>query len=164
MNPINVKIKLEDGGILPAKATPGAAAYDVYLPQMYIVETGRSVLPLNFRIELPDGYEALIEPRSGFSSKGMEGYISIKEEDGRIIDSAGHGRFDCDVMHGKIDSDYRGIVGVIVNNRDRRFTLPKGMRIAQMTLRKVENATFIQVDALSETERGDGGFGHSLSM
>lgn len=71
-NTIEVKILLEDGGIMPKKATPGSAAYDVYLPEDVVVEVGRKAVPLNFRIELPDGYEAMIEPRSGFSSKGME--------------------------------------------------------------------------------------------
>lgn len=62
--PINVKIKLEDGGILPTKGTPGSAAYDVYLPCDYTIKEGRQMLPLNFRMEMPDGYEAMIEPRS----------------------------------------------------------------------------------------------------
>lgn len=154
MNPINVKIKLEDGGIMPKKATPGSAAYDVYLPYDMDVKTGRQVLPLNLRTEIPSGYEAMIEPRSGFSSKGMEGYIN----------NVAH-RYDADVISGKVDADYRGIVGVIVINRDEEFQLPKGTRIAQMTIRKVENdALFVEAAELSSTQRGVGGFGHTKSI
>ena len=163
--PINVKIKLEDGGTLPTKGTPGAAAYDVYLPCDYTIEKGRQTLPLNFRLELPDGYEAMIEPRSGFSSKGMEGYLSIWNDSktGKLM-KQGYGRYDCDVIPGKVDADYRGIVGVIVINRDKEFVMSRGTRIAQMTIRKVENAEFVLADTLSDTERGTGGFGHTNSM
>lgn len=147
---MNIKIKLEPGGIMPTKATPGAAAYDVYAPANYEVTVGRSVMPLNFRLEIPAGYEAMIEPRSGFSSKGMEGRIGF-----------GRYRFDADVLPGKIDSDYRGVIGVIIRNADEEFTLQAGTRIAQMTIRKVEDVTFTECAELSETDRGSGGFGHT---
>ncbi len=145
---MKVKIKLEPGGITPSKATAGAAAYDVYAPADFKVKAGRSVMPLNFCIELPKGYEAMIEPRSGFSSKGIRGKVG-----------SAHFNYDADVLPGKIDSDYRGVVGVIINNRDEWFIIPKGLRIAQMTLRKVAEADFIEVEQLSETKRGAGGFG-----
>jgi len=163
--PINVKIKLEDGGILPTKGTPGSAAYDVYLPCDYTIKEGRQMLPLNFRMEMPDGYEAMIEPRSGFSSKGMEGYLCLWNDPatGQLM-STGYGRYDCDVIPGKVDADYRGIVGVIVINKGKQFVMRKGTRIAQMTIRKVENAEFVLADTLSNTERGTGGFGHTNSM
>lgn len=159
---INVKINLENGGVTPTKGTPGAAAYDVYLPCDYTIVSGRQILPLNFRMELPDGYEAMIEPRSGFSSKGMEGCLSLwyNSERGEYT-IRGLGRFDCDVIPGKIDADYRGVVGVIINNRSSEFVIRKGTRIAQMTIRKVEKANFVLTDVLSSTERGDGGFGHT---
>lgn len=162
--PINVKIKLENGGILPTKGTPGAAAYDVYLPCDYTISEGRQVLPLNFRMEMPDNHEAMIEPRSGFSSKGMEGYLSVLNDPAGELISTGYGRYDCDVIPGKIDADYRGIVGVIVINRGRQFIMRKGTRIAQMTIRRVENAEFVLADSLSNTERGTGGFGHTNSI
>ncbi len=165
MTPINVKIKLEDGGILPTKGTPGSAAYDVYLPCDYTITKGRQMLPLNFRMEMPDGHEAMIEPRSGFSSKGMEGFLAvwIDPKTGKLI-TQGYGRYDCDVIPGKVDADYRGIVGVIVINRGKEFVVCKGTRIAQMTIRKVENAVFVLSESLSNTERGTGGFGHTNSM
>lgn len=164
-SPIEVKIKLEAGGILPTKGTPGSAAYDVYLPCDCTIVQGRQILPLNFRMEMPDGHEAMIEPRSGFSSKGMEGCLDmwLDTSTGKVM-TKGDGRFDCDVIPGKVDADYRGIVGVIVINRGCEFVMRKGTRIAQMTIRKVENAKFTLADTLSETERGTGGFGHTNAM
>lgn len=149
---MNVKIKfkpLSELAFMPKKATVGAAAYDVYTPEAKIVSTGRQIILLDFAIELPYGYEAKIEPRSGFSSKGMEGIY--KDTEIR--------RFDCDVIQGKIDSDYRGCVGVIIKNDGVPFMIKRGTRIAQLTIYKVENAEFEVVDELTETDRGDGGFG-----
>jgi dUTP pyrophosphatase len=145
-----VKFKpLSELAFLPKKATKGAAAYDVYAPSGVIINKGRHIIPLDFAIELPYGYEAKIEPRSGFSSKGMEGLYNITERR----------RFDCDVLQGKIDSDYRGNVGVIVHNRDCEFLLERGTRIAQLTIYKVEDIEFEITDELSESERGTGGYG-----
>jgi dUTP pyrophosphatase len=142
---------LSELALMPKKATNGSAAFDVYTPESKIVNTGRQIIPLDFAIELPYGYEAKIEPRSGFSSKGMEG----------IYKDAENRRFDCDVIQGKIDSDYRGCVGVIVKNNDIPFLLKRGTRIAQLTIYKVEDAEFEIVEELTKTERGDGGFGSS---
>ena len=149
---MKIKIKpLSELAFMPKKATEGAVAYDVYTPEAKIVNTGRQIIPLDFAIELPYGYEAKIEPRSGNSSKGMEGIY--KDTEIR--------RFDCDVIQGKIDSDYRGCVGVIIKNNDVPFMIKRGTRIAQLTIYKVEEAEFEIVDELTQTERGDGGFGSS---
>lgn len=145
---MEIKIKkLREGAIIPCKATAGSAAYDVYIPQDYTVKQGRQVIPLGFAIEMPYGLEAKIEPRSGFASKGMEAADRI--------------RHDCDVISGKIDSDYRGECGVIVNNRSCEFRLQAGARVAQMTIYWVEDAEFTPAQELSDTDRGEGGFGHS---
>lgn len=137
--------------IIPTKATPGSAAYDVYCPVDTRLRSGRQVIPLGFAIELPDGYEAKIEPRSGYSSKGFAATLGVKEY-----------RIDADVIPGKIDSDYRSGVGVIVHSKENRIHIIKaGQRIAQLTIYKVETADFSEVDELTDTERGEGGFGHS---
>lgn len=142
---MKVKIKLE-GGIMPTKGTKGAAAFDLYLPNSTKVFKGRQVLPLYFSIELPKGFCAKIMPRSGYSSKGVEDILGK--------------RHDTDIELGLIDEDYRGVVGVIVNNHDNAYTLRKGTRIAQMLIEKVElDVEFEEVENLSDTERGDGGFG-----
>ena len=153
---MEIKIKkLHENAIIPKKATEGAAAYDLYLPKDYMIHIGRNVLPLNFAIELPIGFEAKIEPRSGFSAKGFEGRY-VKAETGEEFVK----RYDADVIVGKIDSDYRGDVGVIVKSNET-FIVNKGTRIAQMTIYKVEDVDFELSEELSETERADGGFGHT---
>lgn len=166
---MNIDIKLEQGGITPKKATTGSAAYDLYIPEDVVVRPGRNVIPLNFRMQMEHGHQAQIEPRSGFSAKGMEGFMSVAYEmDGRgNISNATYTpespkRYNADVLDGKIDCDYTGIVGVIIKSyEDRQFVVAKGTRIAQMTIQKVEDVTWNEVSSLKETERGDGGFGHT---
>ena len=181
--------KLHEGARLPEKATEGSAAYDLYVAEDVIIEPGRQIIPLGFAMEMEPDYEALIDPRSGFSSKGMEGYevvtfyeynapngvtitgrvdlaslakVCSTHEKGCVTKKCTKleaDRFDCDVIEGKIDSDYRKSVGVIVHNRDKRtFLLKAGTRIAQMTFHKVETVQWEETDELSETDR-DGGFG-----
>ncbi len=153
-NKMDVKIKkLSEQAILPRKGSSSAAAYDVFASENYVVQKGRQVIPLGFALEMKHGLEAKIEPRSGHSVRGMNGFIPVNGEP--IFDY-----FDCDVMVGKIDADYRGNVGVMINNRsDVEFTIPKGTAIAQMTFYKVEDVEFIESEELSETSRGEGGFG-----
>jgi dUTP pyrophosphatase len=144
---MNIKIKkMTEFAILPYKGTEGAAAYDLAVPTNVNVCYGRQTIPLGFAIELPKGYCAEIHPRSGFASKGM-------------TDDGGNRR-NADVIYGLIDSDYRGEVCVIVNNKSLPgFQISVGTRIAQMVIRRVEDVEFTEVDELSETERGEGGFG-----
>lgn len=173
MSAIPVKIMfLSDKAIMPKRATEGSVAYDVYIPEDTVVRKGRQVIPLQFAIELPDKhYEAKIEPRSGFSSKGMEAYEIIHKE---VREFSPNGytcvsseeeyvclkpqRFNADILVGKIDSDYRGSVGVIVHNHDNcDFLVKAGTRIAQMTIYKTPETEFIQVLGLTKTDR-KGGF------
>ena len=151
---MTVKFKrLSDAAIMPTKATQGSAAYDLFAPCDMRIRPGRQVIDMMFAIELPPCHEAKIEPRSGYSSKGFAGALVCGIEP--------DGRFDCDVLLGKIDSDYRGSVGVIVCNRDKAFCVKRGQRIAQMTIYRAESVDFAEVDELTETERGMGGFGHT---
>lgn len=165
---------LSDKAIMPKRATEGSVAYDVYVPEDTVIKQGRQIIPLGFAIELPDKtYEAKIEPRSGFSAKGMEGYEVIHKTEQKLNPIEGFKleasdeeyaclesrRFDCDVLVGKVDSDFRNSVGVIVNNNDtREFQIKAGTRIAQMTIYRVPETEFVEVEELSETERA-GGFG-----
>lgn len=156
---MNIKIKkLTDSAIIPTKSTAGSVAYDIAIPNTIYVPSGRSVVKLNFAIEMPIGYEAKIEPRSGHASKGMTG---IEIEDYRLHNTTRLYRYDCDALIGKIDPDYRGDVCLMLNNHDRPFVITKGSRIAQMTIYRVEAPAFIEVDELNETKRGTGGFGHT---
>lgn len=165
MGAIIVKIKkLSDEAIMPKRATEGSVAYDVFVPEDTVVKKGRQVIPLGFAIELPNcNYEAKIEPRSGFSSKGMEGYERriVHEGVSKRMEyiAVQPDRFNADVLVGKIDSDYRGEVGVIIkNDDDREFIIEAGTRIAQMTFYNVPETVLTEVEELTETDR-KGGFG-----
>ena len=101
----------------------------------------RKLLPTGLYLELPEGYEAQIRPRSGLALKrGLT-----------VLNSPG-----------TIDADYRGEICVIlVNLSEGPFIVNDGERIAQMVIARHEQAEWEQVDVLDETERGAGGFGHS---
>ena len=151
-----VKIVLE-GGVTPKKATEGAACYDLYVPEDFKLRSGRQVLPLGFRLQLPKNMAAIVKSRSGFSSNGIE---VMYEQLCELYTK----RLDADVLLGTIDSDYTGIVGVIIDVHDELVShtfIAKGTRIAQMQFVEVPETEFKQVDVLDETERGDGGFSHT---
>lgn len=158
--PVRIK-KLHPDAIIPRKSTPGSAGYDLYAPKDVRVWPGRGVIPLGLAIELPYGYEASIQSRSGYASKGMEiiidnpvtkAYNNSNEQQYSI-------RVDISVITGVVDSDYRDEIGVIVNNRDGLTrTIRKGQKIAQMIIRKVEDAEWEEVDELTPTDH-KGGFG-----
>jgi dUTP pyrophosphatase len=100
-----------------------------------------ALIPLGFALELPDGYEAQLRPRSGLALKHA---ISLPNSPATI------------------DADYRGEIKVILINHGKdSFTVRKGDRIAQMVISKYEKADFIEAQSLSETDRGSGGFGHT---
>lgn len=147
-----MKIKLvSEGAKMPSKADCGAAGFDLYVPKDTVINPGRNIIPLDFSMELEHGYEATIRPRSGFSAKGMECV-----QDGQTV------RADIDVLLGTIDETYRGIVGVIVKSCvDSPVVITQGTRIAQMVISPCYMDELTQVDELTETERGEGGFGHS---
>lgn len=117
--------------------------YDGVIISITINPGGRVLIPTGLQIALPVGYEAQIRPRSGLALKNG---ISIVNSPGTI------------------DSDYRGDIGVIVINHGfEPFTINQGDRIAQMVITKVEQAEFVVVESLNDTDRGCGGFGHTGS-
>lgn len=116
-----------------------AYAADDSIERVVILPGGRALIPTGLQIALPVGYEAQIRPRSGLALKSG---ITVLNSPGTI------------------DSDYRGDVGVIlVNHSSEPFTVVQGDRIAQMVIAKHEQAEFICVNELNETDRGNGGFG-----
>lgn len=127
---------------VPSYATPGSAGVDLYaaVPTQFILNphTWRLV-SAGIRIAIPDGYEAQIRPRSGLALKYGVTLLNTP---------------------GTIDSDYRGIVGVIlINHGDEPFPILRGDRIAQLIVCPVAHLVFEEVAFLRPTERGDGGFG-----
>lgn len=129
---------------LPRYATPLSAGMDLRanLDEPVVLKPlQRCLVPTGLYIALPEGYEAQIRPRSGLALK--KGITLLNTP-------------------GTIDADYRGEIGVImVNLSDQDFTIEDGERIAQMVIARHEKAEWTVVTELDDTERGDGGFGHT---
>jgi dUTP pyrophosphatase len=129
---------------LPTRATAGSSGFD--LPAAVegdlVIESGaRALVPTGFAIALPAGFEAQVRPRSGLALRH-----------GIVLPNA----------PGTIDADYRGEIQVIIMNAGREpFTIRRGDRIAQLVIAPVVRAEWEEVEALDETARGAGGFGHS---
>ena len=129
---------------LPAYESAGAAGADLRanFPDRAAVDLlpgARALVPTGLRLAVPDGYEVQLRPRSGLALK--------------------HG-ITLPNSPGTIDSDYRGPLGVIVMNAGAEpFRIEHGMRIAQMVVAPVVQATFIETERLDDTVRGGGGFG-----
>ncbi len=143
MNKINLKIlKLDETVQTPCYQTEGAAGMDLcaFLESPITLKSlERKLVPTGLKIELPKGFEAQIRPRSGMSVK--------------------HGITLINCV-GTIDEDYRGEVCVpIVNLSTEEFTINNGDRIAQMVIAPVTKAEIEVVSELSDTQRGEGGFG-----
>lgn len=143
METIGIK-RLSEDALIPMKATDGAACFDLYVPKDTPIHKGRNIVPLDIAIELPRGTYAEIRPRSGFSAKGMEDVTGCRR--------------DADVLHGCIDDDYRGNIGVIIRSEDF-FILGKGTRVAQMLIADYHQCCLEEIEDLTESERGEGGFG-----
>lgn len=129
---------------LPEYATAYSAGLDLRANTDDVIRLNpleRKLIPTGLFIQLPDGYEAQIRPRSGLAAKHG---ISIVNTPGTI------------------DPDYRGEIKVIlVNLSDKEFLLEPGERIAQMVIARFEHISWNSVEVLDETERGEGGFGHT---
>lgn len=143
METIRIK-RLSEDALIPVRATDGAACFDLYVPKDTPIQKGRNVIPLDIAIELPHGTYAEVRPRSGFSAKGFEDITGCRR--------------DADVLHGVVDADYRGNVGVIVRSEDY-FVVAKGTRVAQMLICSYLSSELAEVDELSSTDRQAGGFG-----
>jgi dUTP pyrophosphatase len=129
---------------LPQYATPQSAGMDLRanLSEPIVMKPlERRLIPTGLHIALPEGYEAQVRPRSGLALK--------------------HGITVLNAP-GTIDADYRGEVGVLlINLSEEPFVVNDGERIAQMVIARHEQGEFIEVEALDETERGEGGYGHT---
>lgn len=136
---VPVKIKpLRDGVRLPEYSTYGAAGMDIFIPENAIIIPGPiHKISCGFSVEIPDGYEIQIRPRSGLASKGI------------IIPNA----------PGTVDSDYRGEIGVLMASLTEPMVLFAGDKIAQMVITPVHRIEWIVAEELSDTDRGEGGFG-----
>ena len=139
---MKIKIINKSNHALPHYETMASAGMDLRAnieSPVVLKPLERAIVPTGIYMELPIGYEAQVRPRSGLAAKKG---ISVLNAPGTI------------------DADYRGEVGVIlVNLSSEEFVVENGERIAQMVIAKHERAEWVEVESLSETDRGDGGFG-----
>ena len=141
-----IKIQVVNRGHqqLPTYATPQSAGMDLRAnldAPITLHPMERRLIPTGLHIALPEGYEAQVRPRSGLALK--------------------HGLTVLNTP-GTIDADYRGEIGVVlINLSNEDFVVEDGERIAQMVIARHEQGEFIPVDVLDETERGEGGYGHT---
>lgn len=141
---LNIKIINKSEYEAPKYETEQSAGVDLRAnidEEVILYPMERKLIPTGIFIELPKGYEAQIRPRSGLAAKhGIT-----------VLNSPG-----------TIDADYRGeIMVLLINLSNEYFSVKPGMRISQMIIARHEQANFLDFNVLSETERGDGGFGHS---
>jgi dUTP pyrophosphatase len=131
--------KLKEDVKLPVYSTDGSAGLDLFSAEEVEIPAGQwKLVGTGISIELPDGFEAQVRPRSGLALKGIT-----------VLNTPG-----------TIDPDYRGEVKVILFNvSDQNFKVEKGMKIAQLVISKFERVKVEVVDKLSDTKRGEGGFG-----
>jgi dUTP pyrophosphatase len=139
---MNIKIVNKSQHDSPAYATSQSAGLDLranLTEPITLKPLGRILIKTGLFIELPEGYEAQVRPRSGLAyKKGVT-----------VLNSPG-----------TIDADYRGEIGVIlINLSEEEFIIENGERVAQMVIAKHEQANWIDAEALESSERGDGGFG-----
>jgi len=130
-------VKVEEGGKLPTYATDGSAAMDMYAPAGgYVYPNSRLLIPLDIRMEIPQGYCGILTHRSSMDAKGITAY-------------------------GLIDADYRGIIKVTLHNTGSYvYRFDRGDRIAQMRVVRVPEVRLVEVQGMSlETQRGEGGHG-----
>lgn len=142
MMPVQIKIVNQSPFHLPQYSTEGSSGMDLRANVENPVALGsleRCLVPTGLFLELPDGYEAQVRPRSGLAI---------------------HQGLTCLNTPGTVDSDYRGEIKVIlVNLSTEKQLIQPGDRIAQLVIQKVEKAVWQPVDALEETTRSSGGFG-----
>lgn len=141
---IRVRVVKRSGHQLPKYSTGLSAGMDLraFLEEPVTIRPGeRALIPTGLFIELPEGYEAQIRPRSGLAIKSG---ITVLNSPGTI------------------DADYRGEIGVILINLSKEeFLVNDGDRICQMIVSKHEIVNWEEVDNVNDTERGKGGFGHT---
>ena len=141
---MTIKVVHTSTNPLPRYESELAAGMDVRtsIPESVTLQPlERRLFPTGLRLEIPAGYEVQVRPRSGLALK--RGLTVLNAP-------------------GTIDADYRGEVGVIlINLSSESQTIEPGERIAQLVVAKVEQAEMMEAETLSDTERGEGGFGHS---
>jgi dUTP pyrophosphatase len=139
---MKVKVKLLTDVPLPCRQTRGSAGFDLQASEEAVIPAhGFASVGTGLALELPEKTEAQVRPRSGLAAKHGIGVLNSP---------------------GTIDSDYRGEVRVVLfNTSDRDYGVHRGDRIAQLVFSVLADVELVETDALSQTSRGPGGFGHT---
>ena len=137
---VTVKVRCQDGATLPAYATEGASGLDLRSTvEVTLRPMARALVPTGLFLEMPEGVEAQVRPRSGLALKNGVTVLNTP---------------------GTIDSDYRGELKIIlINLGSEAFTVKSGDRIAQLVFATVTRADLVAAEELGTTTRGAGGFG-----
>lgn len=150
-----IKIKkLTEDAITPHRSREGDACYDLYTRKDYIVlGKSKNIIPTGIAMQLTKDLEVEIRPRSGISLNGLEcKHFGIDET---VV-------ADIDVIQGTIDSNYRGEINIILrNNSNYDIIIPKHTKLAQMKINYVPDVELVEVEELSDSNRGANGFGSS---
>ena len=151
-----IKIKkLTNDAIIPYKGREGDACYDLFTSKdVYLLDRiGRITVPTGISIELSLNLEGEIRPRSGISVNGLR--VIRLSDDVQV-------NIRVDVIQGTIDSNYRGEVNIIIDyETPYKVLIPKHTKLAQIKINNVPEIELIEVNDLSESNRGDKGFGSS---
>ena len=144
MQQVSIRLVNQSTNDVPQYATPGSAGLDLkanLAEPVTLKPLQRQMIPTGLFIELPEGYEGQVRPRSGLAHK--QGITCLNSP-------------------GTVDSDYRGEIKIIlINLSDNEQTIHHGDRIAQLVIAKVEQAKWELTEQLNHSHRGDGGFGHT---
>ena len=154
-------MKLDERATMPKFAKQGDSGFDMYTLEDTIIKAGETkLIKTGIAADLEEGYEIQVRPRSGVSLNGMKGCICCEvfsEEDW-----TGECQPYLRVQFGTVDSQYRGDIGIITYNQENHDVLiPKGTRLAQCVVMEVPKVELVEVFELSDSERGDTGFGSS---
>lgn len=136
-------VRLDPELPLPRYARPGDAGVDlVAATDLELAPGGRGLVPTGVTVAIPRGYAGFIQPRSGLALRHGVTVLNTP---------------------GLIDADYRGELKVLLVNLDpaETFLVTRGERIAQLVVQPVEHVRFVETDELDDTDRGEGGFGHT---
>ena len=133
-----VNIVYGDRAFPLSRGTSGSAGWDIKASESYVLKPNVvTAVDTGIRLEIPDGYEAQVRSRSGLASDGVMVANGI----------------------GTIDSDYRGVIKVLLVSLNGIKIINRGDKVAQILIKKLENVEFVPVDKLDETARGENGFG-----
>ena len=136
----NIKVILSSGAKKPMRATKGAGGFDVFSCKRVVIKKGEmGVVDTGVSFEIPEKYFGNVRPRSGLARE-----------------------YSVFAMDGVIDSDFRGVVKILlINHGSGDFVVEPGMRVAQILFTRVEKFLIVESEELTKTERGEGGFGYT---